>query len=97
MIVSLKRMAALICVAGLGISAANAQCLTSSQTGTNNGYYFSFWKDSGGSVSFCNQAGGRYTSNWSNVNNWVGGKGWNRLPPGGELTRAASIHPAMGI
>jgi hypothetical protein len=28
-------------------------------------------------VSFCNQAGGRYTSNWSNVNNWVGGKGWN--------------------
>ena len=77
MIVSLKRMAALICVAGLGISAANAQCLTSSQTGTNNGYYFSFWKDNRGSVSLLQlQAGGRYTSNWSNINNWVGGKGW---------------------
>ena len=22
------------------------------------------------------QAGGRYTSNWSGINNWVGGKGW---------------------
>src|SRR5690606_35784150 len=30
----------------------------------------------GGSVSFCLQNGGRYTSQWSNVGNWVGGKGW---------------------
>ena len=75
--ISLKRMAALLCVAGLGISAAQAQtCLTSSQTGTNNGFYYSFWKDSPGTVNFCLQAGCRYTSNWSGINNWVGGKGW---------------------
>jgi endo-1,4-beta-xylanase len=68
---------ALIGVAALWGSAANAQqCLTSSQTGTNNGFYYSFWKDSPGSVQFCLQSGGRYTSQWSNVNNWVGGKGW---------------------
>ena len=68
---------ALVGAAGLCASQANAQqCLTSSQTGTNNGFYYSFWKDSGGSVQFCLQSGGRYTSNWSNVNNWVGGKGW---------------------
>jgi len=67
---------ALILVAGLGASAAKAQqCLTSNQTGTNNGFYYSFWKDSG-NVTFCLQAGGRYTSQWSNINNWVGGKGW---------------------
>jgi hypothetical protein len=74
---NLKRMAALLCVAGLGLSSANAQtCLTSSQTGTNNGFYYSFWKDNPGTVNFCLQAGGRYTSNWSGINNWVGGKGW---------------------
>ncbi len=77
MIVSFKQVSALICLAALGISAANAQtCLTSSQTGTNNGHYFSFWKDSGGTVNFCMYANGRYTSNWSGINNWVGGKGW---------------------
>ena len=27
-------------------------------------------------MNFCLQAGGRYTSNWSGINNWVGGKGW---------------------
>ena len=84
MVASLKKNAvtrarvvtALICLTGLFASAANAQCLTSSQTGTNNGFYYSFWKDSPGTVNFCLQAGGRYTSNWSGINNWVGGKGW---------------------
>jgi hypothetical protein len=90
MVVSLKRLAfagkfvaALLGVAALGVSPANAQtCLTSNSTGTNNGYYYSFWKDSG-NVTFCLQSGGRYTSQWSNINNWVGGKGWN---PGGRRT-----------
>ncbi len=75
--VSLKRAMALACLAGLGISAAHAQsCLTSNQTGTNNGNYFSFWKDTPGTVNFCMYPNGRYTSNWSGINNWVGGKGW---------------------
>ena len=83
MIRNLKRVvgkrgafAALLCIAGLYASAANAQCITSSQTGTNNGFYYSFWTDGGGSTSFCFQSAGRYTSQWSNVGNWVGGKGW---------------------
>nr|AGM32970.1 endo-beta-1,4-xylanase [Coptotermes formosanus]BAH56522.1 endo-beta-1,4-xylanase [Holomastigotoides mirabile]BAH56523.1 endo-beta-1,4-xylanase [Holomastigotoides mirabile] len=63
----------LVALAGLCASA----CLSSSQTGTDNGYYFSFWTDGGGSISYCNEAGGRYTSQWSNVGNWVGGKGWS--------------------
>ena len=37
---------------GLYASPANAQCLTSSQTGTNNGFYYSFWKDSPGHREF---------------------------------------------
>lgn len=75
-------VAAFVCITAMYASTASAQCLTSNQTGTNNGFYYSFWKDSG-NVSFCLQSGGRYTSQWSNINNWVGGKGWN---PGGRRT-----------
>ena len=74
--------AAMLCLAFLYASPAQAQCLTNNQTGTHDGYYYSFWKDSG-NVTFCLQSGGRYTSQWSNINNWVGGKGWN---PGGRRT-----------
>jgi len=69
--------AALLCLAGLWMAPAHAQtCITSSQTGTNNGNYFSFWKDNPGTVNFCMYANGRYTSSWNGINNWVGGKGW---------------------
>jgi hypothetical protein len=73
----LKRISAFVCLAALFGTAAHAQtCITSPQTGTNNGFYYSMWKDSPGTVNFCLQSGGRYTSNWSGVNDWVGGKGW---------------------
>jgi endo-1,4-beta-xylanase len=50
--------------------------LSSNLTGTHNGYFFSFWKDSG-NASMTLRADGRYSSSWNNsTNNWVGGKGW---------------------
>ena len=50
--------------------------VSSNTTGTHNGYYFSFWKDSG-NASMTLRENGRYSSSWSNsTNNWVGGKGW---------------------
>lgn len=53
------------------------QTLTTSQTGTSNGYYYSFWTDGTAKVQYTNGAAGRYTVDWSgNVGNWVGGKGW---------------------
>lgn len=70
-------LSSFICAAALCATAASAQTLTSNSTGTNNGFYYSFWKDSG-SASMTLHAGGRYASQWtSNTNNWVGGKGWN--------------------
>jgi endo-1,4-beta-xylanase len=50
---------------------------TPSSTGWSNGYYYSFWTDGGGDVTYTNGAGGSYTVQWRNVGNFVGGKGWN--------------------
>lgn len=51
--------------------------------GFHSGYFYSFWSDGRGSVTYNNLANGTYNSQWNNVGNWVGGKGWN---PGGPKT-----------
>lgn len=54
------------------------QTLTSSSTGTNGGYYYSYWTDGTGSVSYTNKANGEYSVTWTgNKGNFVGGKGWS--------------------
>src|SRR5690606_2415919 len=69
--------AATFCATALCTTAVNAQTLSSNSVGTHDGFYYSFWKDSG-SATMTLQPGGRYQSQWNNsTNNWVGGKGWN--------------------
>lgn len=53
-----------------------ARAGTPSSTGTNNGYYYSFWTDGGGTVNYQNNAAGSYAVQWTNCGNFVGGKGW---------------------
>ncbi|KAG8818325.1 hypothetical protein FRB91_009675 [Serendipita sp. 411] len=61
-----------------------ARAGTPSSTGTHNGFYYSFWTDGAGTVTYTNGAAGSYSVQWSgNAGNWVGGKGWN---PGSAQT-----------
>ncbi|KZS87222.1 putative endo-1,4-beta-xylanase B precursor [Sistotremastrum niveocremeum HHB9708] len=90
------------CVAVLGASATvvereakelDVRSGTPSSTGTNGGYYYSFWTDGSGAVTYTNGPGGQYSVTWSgNAGNFVAGKGWN---PGSAqaITFTANYQP----
>ncbi|CZT25099.1 probable Endo-1,4-beta-xylanase B [Ramularia collo-cygni] len=82
--------ALLVCATALGAIAAPATNSISQRdpnthletratqpgTGTNNGFWYSYWTDGGGQITYDNGAAGSYSTKWTNVGNFVAGKGW---------------------
>ncbi|KAG9045261.1 hypothetical protein FS837_006743 [Tulasnella sp. UAMH 9824] len=75
------------------LAARQSLTLTTSQTGTNNGFYYSFWTDGGAAVVCTLGPGGQFSVTWSgNASYWICGKGWS---PGsaGAITYSGSYNP----
>jgi len=78
-IVPLAILMALVAV-GCVTTGAHAQTVVNNGTGYNNGYYYSLYTSGGYATMTFPGAGtypGNFQVNWSNVNDVVGGKGWN--------------------
>lgn len=69
-----KSMCFTMLFASFSVSAKAATTITSNQTGTNGGYNYELWKDSG-NTTMTLKDGGTFSCQWSNINNALFRKG----------------------
>jgi len=64
-------------LAAVSVAGLHAQTITTNQTGSHGGYFYTYWKDTG-SASMTLGSGGNYSVSWNlGSGNFVGGKGWS--------------------
>jgi endo-1,4-beta-xylanase len=72
--------AALLAVAGVtlgsGVAHAATQICNSNTTGTEDGYYYTYWSNGSGS-SCLTYNGNAYSTSWSSIGDFTAGIGWN--------------------
>src|SRR5215471_18552081 len=96
MFVSISKTIVSALLAGCIVIAVDAQTITSNQTGTNNGYFYSYWKDTG-SVAMTLGTNGNYSVNWDlGSGNFVGGVGWKPGSSSREVAYNASVWSPTG-
>lgn len=66
--------------------------VTTNATGTNNGYFWSLYRE-GGSASITHGSAGNFAISYNNVTDVVGGKGWN---PGSARTIGYNVGALSG-
>lgn len=60
--------------------------------GTDHGYFWQFWSDGKGSVTYTNGAAGEYSVKWSNVGDFTAGKGW-KTATGRTINFSGTFNP----
>ncbi|PYH95704.1 hypothetical protein BO71DRAFT_350827 [Aspergillus ellipticus CBS 707.79] len=83
--VAISSLALALSAATSALALPNGQALrdmakrgvTANAEGTNNGFFYSFWSDGTGDVTYTNGDAGEYTVEWTDCGDFVAGKGWN--------------------
>jgi len=66
----------LLLICGVFTTELEKRSVPPNTTGTSGGFYYSFWSNGAGTVTETLGAGGSYSTTWTNVGNFVFGKGW---------------------
>ncbi|HTP29747.1 MAG TPA: glycoside hydrolase family 11 protein [Anaeromyxobacteraceae bacterium] len=73
----------------------SSQTITSNQTGTDGGYFYSFWTNGNGSVRMTLDGSNGYSVQWSNAGDFTCGKGW-RVGSGHTISYSGSYSNSGG-
>ncbi|MBN2007765.1 glycoside hydrolase family 11 protein [candidate division KSB1 bacterium] len=80
----------------LSFQLSPAQTICSSQTGTDDGFFYTHWTDGGGSACMTLGDNGNYSYSWSNTGNFVGGKGWSTGSSSRVISYNAGVYSPSG-